>query len=119
MEDHCGGLVSVLSSTLSAPLRVALAPLWTIFLVPRLILPPAFLVALAVSCAASFVSCLRPPVSDCANAPSESRRANTNAHKILKFIFTSVLWWDSSGQEWVATLLDIATIVAIAIIAKI
>ena len=42
-----------------------------------------------------------------ANAPSENRTVNTNAHKIRKFIFTSVLWWDSSGQERVATPLEL------------
>src|SRR5437660_9711013 len=86
-EHYCGGFcVSVLSSTLSAPLRVACAPLCNTFLVPRFTLRPAFLVARAVECAASLVSCLRPPVSDCANAPSESGRANTTAHNNFLFI---------------------------------
>src|SRR5437588_1294903 len=81
-----GGGVCVLSSTFSEPLRVAFAPLLTTFFVPRLILRPAFLVALAVEWAASLVSCLSPPVSCCANAPNESSRENTNTNNNLSFM---------------------------------
>jgi hypothetical protein len=50
-ESYCGvgeGEGLVLSSTLFAPFLVACAPLWTVFLVPFLILCPVFLAARAV-----------------------------------------------------------------------
>src|ERR1700748_552815 len=57
------GLGLVLSSTFSAPCSVCLAPLFTVFLVPFLILCPVFFAAFLVECAASLVSCLIPPSS--------------------------------------------------------
>src|SRR5580765_4939409 len=88
---HCNGgvdcgWVSVLSSTFFAPLSVALAPLWTAFFVPCLILWPVFFAALAVEWAASFVSCLIPLSLFWARAPRESARDITIANRTLNCI---------------------------------
>src|SRR5215831_17617642 len=53
----------------------------TTFLVPFLILCPVFFTALPVEWAASLVSCLIPPLSCCAMAPSERAKAATIAHR--------------------------------------
>ena len=71
----------LLSSTFSAPFRVAFADLWTTFLVPFLILWPVFLAALPVEWAASLVSCLIPSSVCCAMAPRERARPTTIANK--------------------------------------
>src|SRR5438445_4417672 len=82
------GLAAVLSSTLSAPLLVASAPLWTTFLVPCLILWPVFFAAWPVECAASLVSCLMPPLScwSCASAPGESASPSRAAKRNFSFM---------------------------------